>query len=747
MSGREAARWAAALFLASFALVLYELVLVRLFAVVLFAAFAHLALGLALLGISAGGLAALWWPPDPLAAPRRLGLLAVAQGNLGVGAVVLLLRIPLTTAASEVVESFQVRASVASELVDPWWMLVAIGALALPFAAGGALVAEALALSGRRAGMLYGADLAGGALACLLLVPLLDAVAAPQLSLVCLAALGGSAWLFGARREGGATVALAVVGFALGDAAGMFAIRHPAGIPEAHVVDSRWTALARIAIHEGPDRTLVLLDNSSASEVVRTHETRERLWREATARSLVYRLAPKGRVAVLGASAGPEVAMAQRGGFTDIDAIDIVGPIGDTLATRYAADPINPYAQPGVRRVQADGRAAIARAETPYAVIHLVHANLHSAAGLLAAAWSPGLLTTTEAFAVHLGHLEPDGIASFAGGVLTPTWLPSAAAALHERGCPPRDCLAYVGGNQPVVLLRPRPWTPAEIAALQRAAAAYPYAPVLALPGTDPPPELFRGRPQTDDHPFPSTTGFALGAVGDSARVFGTLSRLLALQAAGLVGFAAAALLPSLWVLRRRGAPRLLPALLFAGGLGYGYLALETVLVHRFVLVVGHPTAAIAAVVGALMASSGVASLLTTALPDRHVRPALWAGLGAVLLLGVLLPPIVALAVDALADPSSTQQRAAVVAAALLPLGAAMGTPMALGLRCLGDARLVPWVWAINGWTSVLATVASVQLSREWGFAVAAAVALGAYGLAAFAVLGLADVEPRAASG
>lgn len=746
MSGSTAVRWTAALFFATFALVLFELVLVRVFAVVLFAAFAHLALGLALLGTSAGALAHVAMPALSHADGPRLGRWALLQGWLAVAAVALVVQLPFTADAGASVETFQERSSLASQLVDPWMLLLAIGVLALPFAVGGAVVAGALSQAGRRAGMLYGGDLVGGATAGLLLAPSLAWLPAPDLAVLCLLATAAAAACFGATRPAVGTGALALLALIRAGGSELLPIRYAAGIPETHVVEARWTALARLAVHEGPERTLVMLDNTSASEVVRTEAARERLWNEAAARSLVYRVAPKGRVAILAASAGPEIAVAQRGGFIDIDAIDIAGDIGDIVAQRYAHDPVNPYAQPGVRRITADGRAAVAHSATPYTVIQMVHANLHGAAGLLAAAWSPGLLTTREAFSTYLDHLEDDGIASFAAGVLTESFVPSAVAALRERGLAPEDCLVVVGGNQPVLLVRPRPWTAEEVRRVAAALRAYRNAPIEASPGT-PLDQRYTGRPMTDDRPYASTRGLKLGFVGDTARVFGALSQILAVQAAGLLGYGLLALAPALVVLRRRGARGLFPALVFGTGIGFGYLALETVLVHRFVLVVGHPTWAIGAVVGSMMASSGVASLFMPRVPDRLVRTTLFASLICVVVVGATLPAWVAPTLDAAFALSPMPVRAGVVALWLAPLGAVMGMPMALGLRLLGDPRLVPWVWAVNGWMSVLATVATVVLSREWGFATASAAALGAYLLSAMAVGWLGNVEPRPASG
>ncbi len=747
MSGESRVwRWTLGLFFVSFSLLLFELVLIRVFAVVLFAAFAHLALALGMLGTTAGALALVAFPglvPEERAGPR-LSLLAAFQGLAAAVSVAIVTRLPLTAASDVAVENYGMRSGVASSLVDPWMLLCAVVALTVPFAVGGAVVAGALKHGRRTAGVLYGGDLLGGAAAGLVLAPLLAWWSAPDLGLMALLLAGLGALCFHPSAPGAVAVVAGCVGLGFGLSREVNPIQYSAGFAETYVVEQRWTALARISVHEGPERTLVLLDNTSASEVVRTMDERAALFSTATARSLVYRLAQPGRVAILASSAGPEVAVAQEAGFSDIDAIDVAGDVADLVLQRFAAAPANPFTKSGVVRITADGRAAIARAPQPYSVIQMVHANLHSAGGLLASAWSPGLLTTEEAFGTYLKHLTPNGLLSFAAASLTPGYAVAAASAVRAQGCAPAsDCIAYVDGNQPVVLVRPRPWTDEERSRLVEAVARYPDARVRLLPGSNDTNQrsVLFGTPMVDDRPFWDTPREVWRGVvsPDRADTVATLYRLLIVQAVIVLGVGVVLFLPSLFLLTRQGTRGLGASLFFGATLGYGYLALETVLVHQFVLVVGHPVWAIGAVVGGLMASSGVGSLISGAVPDPVVRRVAWASVGAVILCGVCVPSGLPKLIEAMAPLGAMPVRAAWVAVGVTPLGLAMGMPMALGLRLLGDGRLVPWVWAVNGWTSVVATLCTVVLSRLVGFQLAAVVALTAYAGAAIALRALGD--------
>jgi hypothetical protein len=68
-------------------------------------------------------------------------------------------------------------------------------------------------------------------------------------------------------------------------------------------------------------------------------------------------------------------------------------------------------------------------------------------------------------------------------------------------------------------------------------------------------------------------------------------------------------------------------------------------------------------------------------------------------------------------------------AAAIAPVGFAMGLCFPLGMLRFGD-RNKPWFWALNGAAGVLASAVSLALSMEIGFAKVAYLGAAAYGIA-----------------
>ncbi len=754
----------------SFVLVLLELVLTRLFAVILFASFAHLALGLALLGISLGALAQHLWP-NLVPTERvgdRLAAWLVALGASTVGSVVLALLLPVTVQSAEPPRDYGERSAIAWDLVDPVWFVVLLPVLVVPFAIGGLLFAGVFQRFRDQIGRLYAADLAGGAMGAVAFIPFLAWLPAPDLVWPAAGlAFFAASWVAKGPREqlvsvfaAVAMIAATVVAFNQED--GLLRVRYSAGYSEDNVSWSVWTPLTRIAVHEDARGTYLLLDNSSASEVVLDEAARDRKATELN-RSLVYQLHdPPAQVAILAASAGPEVAVAQKFGFTGIQAIDIAPQIGDIVADRFRSSAINPFRYGDTVRVMSDGRAAIHGSPLQYDIIQMVHANLHSSAGLLANAWSSNLLETKEAFGDYLDHLKPDGTLSFARGPRTTSVARSVAAALAERGvADPGPHVIYVSGPATVMLVKARPWRAEEVARVRAIVAMQPKQFIAfdpLVPDRKFAHQMFVTPPlMTDDRPYMEGPGdvwrglaYALsprsGLVGGEVPPLTIVYHTIALQ--GLCVLAVGLLL---FILGARGRDanalrqlRALPAgLLYAAGIGYGYLAIETILIHELVLFVGHPTYAVTAVVGAMLFGSGLGSVAAGWVPEDRVD----AVRNGVLVAIIAVAALHGFGGSALLERTLLQgalvSRIGGVVLLLLPLGFLMGFPWPLFVRSLGPAAggLVPWAWAVNGWTSVLASIATVVISRAWGYHSAYAVALVGYVLAGAAGLALRRMD------
>lgn len=754
---------AAVAFLLSFALLLYELLLTRLFAVVLFADFAHLALALALCGIAAGALAQHLRPtlvPEQGLLPR-LAMLSLLQAAVTLVAVIAVLHFPVLKEFETPPDGYQDRSTIKDSLLNGWWFAALLPMLAAPFGVAGLVFAGLFQRRKEHITRLYAADLLGAAAGAAVFLPVLGVLAGPDVVFVILAACGVSAAL--AARAGGAPVTLPVLvtlasvgltGVSLGT--DVLKIRRAAGFAEDEVVATQWTPLTRLSVLQKPDHVYMLLDNTSASEVVRSKEDVAKHAKGAN-RSIVWQLVhPPAHGAILAASAGPDVAVAQSYGHSHIEAVDIASEIFGIVATRWPDNDVNPYTHGDTVRVHSDGRAAILRSTVPYDVIQMVHANLWSSAGLLSNVWSPALLETQDAFTDYFDHLSPDGMLSFGKGVQTDEIVRACAAALAARGVEaPWQNIAYLEGGSRVLLARPRAWTAEEHDALVAITKKYGLKLTLDPADTRRTPawnKLMGERAMTDDHPWQDSPAIVAGALrdawnhasGESEQPLAVLWRSIVVQCAVVVG-SGILLLALPWALKGRtevaGLAGAAPALLYVACLGYGYLAVETVLIHSLVLFVGHPTYAITVVVLAMLVSSGVGSLFAERVPVGRLGLVL----AAVVVLGAVQAFVVPPLLYGYALTWSLFARCLVTGVLLVPLGFVMGMPFPVGMRSLPDAGrpLVPWAWAVNGWMSVVASLGTVLVARMWGYTPGFLVALGAYALAGVLSGAMARVRAR----
>src|ERR1700756_1386935 len=173
--------------LGSFAALLLELALTRLFSVVLFYHFAFLAISIALLGLGAGGVFAYVLKNRLAQVATRMLASRLCMANAALIVVVL-----------EIVLHVPVALNVSGK--NFLHLTVLYLAAAVPFFLTGLLFSVVFARETPRIPRLYGADLCGGALACLAIVPLLNWLGGPNAILVAGIALTGDAIIWAESR-------------------------------------------------------------------------------------------------------------------------------------------------------------------------------------------------------------------------------------------------------------------------------------------------------------------------------------------------------------------------------------------------------------------------------------------------------------------------------------------------------------------------------------------------------------------
>ena len=392
----------------SFSTLLLELAATRLFSVILFYHFAFLAISVALLGLGAGGVFAHLFR-ERLA---RRGTRALAAWLCALNAVV-------TVAVLEAVLHLPISLDVSRGNFLKLTVLYLV--TAVPFFLTGLLFSVVYARESGRIGQLYGADLGGGALACLAVVPILNLAGAPNAILI--AALGmavaSAIWAEGHRGRA-AGVALAVLLAALTGAnhsGKLIDVVYAKGLRRdpAWVEFARWNAISRVEVNRIGDAKYVVIDADATTAIMNADphnlppEWRRDLMSAAPAVANVLR--PQGDYAIIGPGGGVDVLRAVASGSKNVTGIEINPLIASTvMRERYADYAYHLYQIPEVKLHVADGRSWIRNSKDKYDVIQMTLVDTWASTAAGAFALSENNLYTVEAFHEYFDHLKPDGI-------------------------------------------------------------------------------------------------------------------------------------------------------------------------------------------------------------------------------------------------------------------------------------------------------------------------------------------------
>jgi hypothetical protein len=495
---------AIAVALISFASLLLELAMTRLFSVVLFYHFAFFAISVALLGLGSGGVFAHVWRSK-----LQNTAMDVLAGRLcAINSLCIL-------AALEVVLHTPVALEVSWHNFGK--LTIIYLATAVPFFFTGLLFSTLFARSSGLISQLYGADLVGGSMACLAVVPLLNAIGAPNALLAAslAMALAGSIWA-GAGKLRSIGLVLAA-GFALlivsNHAGRLVDVVYAKGVlrDPKWIEFARWNAISRIEVNNQNGARYIVIDADATSAVMNadpahwdqdqpTHATPINTGLPATpgfnwkkslmsaAPSIANVLRPDGRFAIIGPGGGVDVLRAVANGSPQVTAIEINPTIvNNVMRGQYADYSYHLYDRPQVQVNVQDGRSYIRTSRDQYDVVQMTLVDTWASTAAGAFALSENNLYTLEAFREYFDHLRPDGV------IAITRWefrqprealrvVSQAMAALHQLGVadPSKHFIIVADGGldedgRPVlVLAKKSPFTADEYAAVARHVRANP---------------------------------------------------------------------------------------------------------------------------------------------------------------------------------------------------------------------------------------------------------------------------------
>ena len=755
--------------IASFAALLLELALTRLFSVVLFYHFAFLAISIALLGLGSGGVFA-YLGKNWLAQFETRRLVAVLSCANA-------LAIPFVL---EVVLHLPVSLDVSRE---NFLRLTAMYlASAVPFFITGLEFSLIFARQPNHIPRLYGADLMGGALACLGVVPLLNLLGGPNTIMfsALMTAVAAGIWAASSTTRKlalalavglGALIAVNISGRLIDVVYAKGRFRDPSWVEFA-----RWNAISRIEVDRLGDAKAIVIDADASTYIMNADPEQwdDSDWQRdlmAAPPAIANVLRPRGTYAIIGPGGGVDVLRALANGSPLVTGIEINPIIANTVMRgRYADYTFNLYTRPQVHIFVSDGRSFVRNASQKFDVVQMTLVDTWASTAAGAFALSENTLYTVEAFRAYFDHLNPDGL------IAITRWefrqprealrvVSVAMQALHELGVgnPARNFAVVSEGaldedGIPVaVLVKKTPFTAEEENVIRTHLRNYPKLALLYLP-SDPQPDPFSSLiAENDPNAFAQHYPYNVSPVRDDAPFFFFTLKLdqvlhgkdlaqaidwkvnlgvAVLGAVLLISLAAVAvflIIPLVW---RGGQHQKLTSLLYFVAVGLGYILVEIAFIQRFVLFLGHPTYALTVVVFLLLLSSGLGSLFSRNWltdPGRVWAPLAFITSGIlfyVLILPALLGTLIGLPFAA---------KFLVSAAVLIPLGFAMGMPFPTGLRALAYAPLqrkgkadaaenaVEWAWALNAGASVLGSVLAMVVAIQFGLTITLASGAAAY--------------------
>ncbi len=485
--------------------------------------------------------------------------------------------------------------------------------------------------------------------------------------------------------------------------------------------------------------------------------------------ALVYELRPARSTLIIGPGGGRDVLTALKYGSRDIEAVELNPLMKVVVNERFGDFTGRLYERPEIHLTIDDGRHFVRQTKKIFGVIQLSLVDTWASTAAGAFALSENTLYTAEAFSDYMDRLAPDGVLTVS------RWLADQPRETLRVVSLARTAMAWRGMTEPErhilaagtprlrrdhrfasVIISMSPFTQEEIDKARQFVESRGFE-VLYMPGNprDPlfskiitTPDLDAAladyeldiTPTTDDRPFFFNTVWPrdfLKLWDEKPGRMGVhlLARLLLI----VITLVALFMIVPLYVRRRSSLAALEPrgrwaTLIYFGALGSGFMLIEVALISKFILFLGHPIYALTAVLCTILVSAGVGSNWsgTHVGTDREsLRRVIAFAAVAILLLALLVDFVF----PRFLVGAPFLMCIVLTILVLAPVAFLMGMPFPLGLRLLDRsgahwAELIPWVWGINGASSVLGSILAITIAINFGFRAALLMGLCAYGLA-----------------
>ncbi|MBM4285608.1 MAG: hypothetical protein FJ128_10215 [Deltaproteobacteria bacterium] len=675
------------------------------------------------------------------------------------------------------------------------WVFLALS-MAVPYFFSGATIGLALTRSPYPIGRVYGVDLLGAAVGCLGVLFLLNLTDGPSAVIWVGALAAAGAWFFAGSGIGGVPETRPPLASGLGHQGRIFILLAlfatvngliPYGLQPIFVKDrvegrgssvvEKWNSFSRVTIFKesrkeapqiwGPspqlppglvvERKYMEIDGFASTSMYRFRgDVAEAGYFKYDVTNLAYFLPNQQRAAIIGVGGGRDVLSAWVFGLRDITGIEI-NPVFIQLLT---ADPeFSDFAGlarlKSVRFIVDEARNWLARTPETFDVIQMTLTDTEAATGAGAFTLSENGLYTVEAWKLFLSRLTPHGVFTvsrwYGPGQVNETSriISLAVATLLELGVkePRRHIFVASAKNIATLLLSPAPFSPQDLAALEKAVAHYQYQ-VIVSPHSQPQSKVLQAifqartlkelehhtrdfeldlKPPVDDRPFffnqlpfyrpvqvfkmllqETPPGLMRGNLLAAATLLLILIVSLGLVLVTLV-------MPLRSALQDVGARLIITGTSYFFLIGIGFMTIEIGLLQRMSVFLGHPIYSLSVVLFSLILTTGLGSLLSDRHPlDSGFKFVIWSVLTAAYL--AVLPSWLPQLLSSY-DHADLLTRCALSVAVIAPAGLLMGFGFPTGMRLVSavDPAPTPWFWGMNGIAGVLGAGTTVALSIAWG--------------------------------
>ena len=740
------------IFVSSFGVLAFEISLTRIFSVMLDYHYTFLIISMALFGLGIGGLFAQRFSGDkpPGYTFSRLALMSIVFSFSTALFVIIAVSFPNLN------------------------LILATFLVLLPFSIAGMLLATCYKVFVTHSNVLHFADLGGAAVGALASVLLLNWIGAIMgiLALSVAMSIASLFFAFASRKRTvivAAIVVLTVMATLVNysNSPNAMAIKPATNQGKemesfladsslnAKIEDSRWSAFGQVdvlASPELPHNKVIFTDGGAGTNLYHFDgnfssgdSIVSRL--KYTTQYFPYYFAKKGSSLVIGPGGGVDVLTPLIGGVSHIYAVEVNPSIVD-IVRDYSDYDGGIYTNYENVHISVDeGRSFLKRGNQKFDTIMLDIPITKTSQGTFGYALAENYLFTTDSFSDFLNHLNDDGFLTVVAHNQVEVYklVSIALKVLSAQGLSNQEIMkriTIVGSgdnhdhsNFPIFMLKKTPINEAEAASIYAKANEIGLAtlftsyvinessdPVLTALARD---EVtidelvseapFNMKAPTDDNPF-----FYNFELGVPSTLWAILVSAMALS--GLVSMLYIGMRRHKEVLFPNGTKKLVRSKfsLFRwycfASIGLGFMLIEIALIQKFILFLGEPTSAIAALIFSLLIAGGLGSFFSRKwnVDKQHYAFKSCLVIALIVIVYMLILPFIL----NVAIGYSAQARFLFAFALISPLGFLMGIPFP---ALLGYIKREPendaaWMWCINGAFSFIAGSLALVVAMYVGF-------------------------------